>query len=149
MDLNNTGLVIKRPIGIKVIVTSLWKQEVGQQLQSQINQVDSQIQQIDVQGQRAISELQKQSLTSINLQLTQQVENIQGQVNQKKNELLDKKNQLLQQLEQLQLLELGNEVSQGQIEGLARVEKGDNLIRKLNVEVVMLDGVIQEIRGEI
>ena len=149
MDLTSTSLIIKRPINIKVIVTGLWKQEVGQQLQGQINQIDAQMQQLEIQGQRAISEIQKQSLTAINLQLSQQVENIQGQVNQKKNELLEKKNQFLQQLEQLQSVELESEVSQGQIEGLARVEKGDNLIKKLNVEVVMRDGVIQEIRGEI
>jgi len=35
------------------------------------------------------------------------------------------------------------------MESFFRVEVGDNLVQKLNVEIVVLDGVVQEIRGEI
>ena len=63
--------------------------------------------------------------------------------------MLEKKNQLLQQLQQIQLLELNNEVIQAQMESFFRLEKGDNLVKKLNVEVVLRDGVVEEIRGEL
>ncbi|NES18429.1 MAG: hypothetical protein F6K41_05745 [Symploca sp. SIO3E6] len=149
MDESKSNLLLKRPVNIKAIVTPRWKDEVQQQLQKQINQLDSQLQQLDLQGQRAIAEVQKQNSQPANPQVAQQVENIQVQVNQKKSELLEQKNQQLQQLQQIQMLELDQEVSQGQIESFFRVEVGDNLVRKMNVEVLLRDGVVEEIRGDI
>ena len=141
--------MMKRPITVKAIVTSRWKEEVQQQLQNQITQLDKQIQQLEMQGKRTIEEMQKKTSNPPSAQVTKQIENIQVQVNQKKGELLNKKNQLLQQLQQVQLLELDQEVVQAQMESFFRIEKGDNLVKKLNVEVVLRDGIVEEIRGEI
>lgn len=149
MDISPSHLLMKRPITIKAVVTSRWKEEAQQQLQVQINEIDAQIQQLDVQGQRAIAELKKQTLQPPGPQMSQQIDNIQGQVNQRKSELLEQKNQILQQLQQVQILELNQEVNQGQIEGLFSIQKGENLIQKMQVEVLLRDGVVEEIRGEI
>lgn len=149
MDNGTATLLLKRPVTIKAIVTNRWKEEVQQQLQNQINQLDSQMQQLDMQGQRTIEEIKQQSIKPIGPQVTKQIENIQGQVNQKKSEMLEKKNQILQQLQQVQLLELNQEVVQAQMESFFRLQQGDNLVKKLNVEVVIRDGVVEEIRGEI
>jgi hypothetical protein len=149
MENETATLLLKRPVTIKAIVTNRWKEEVQQQLQTQINQLDSQLQQLDMQGQRTIEEIKQQSIKPIGPQVTKQIENIQGQVNQKKSEILEKKNQILQQLQQVQLLELDQEVVQAQMESFFRLQQGDNLVKKLNVEVVIRDGVVEEIRGEI
>ena len=149
MDVSKPQLLLKRVVNVKVIVTPLWKDEVQQQLQTQINQTDQQLQQLDVQGQRAVAEIQKQSLQPPGPQTLQQIENIQVQVNQKKSELLEQKNQSLQNLQQVQFLELDQEVPQFQMEGFFRVETGDNLISKMQVEIVLRDGVVEEIRGDI
>lgn len=149
MDFSKPQLLLKRIVNVKAIVTSLWKEEVQQQLQAQINQIDQQLQQLDVQGQRAIAEIQKQSLQPPGPQTMQQIDNIQIQVNQKKSELLEQKNQSLQNLQQVQFLELDQEVNQFQLEGFFRVEPGDNLISKMQVEVVLRDGVVEEIRGDL
>ena len=149
MEDANTSLLLKRPVNLKVIVTTRWKEEMQHQLQAQIEQVDNQIQQIEMQGQRAIAEIQKQSVSPPGPETTQQIDNIQLQVNQKKSEFLERKNQFLQQMQQVQTVELEQEVVQGQLESFFRVEKGENLVKKLNVEVVIRDGVIEEIRGEI
>ena len=149
MEVVTSSLMMKRPITVKAIVTSRWKEEVQQQLQNQIAQLDKQIQQLELQGTRTIEELKKKAADPSGAQLTKQVESIQSQVNQKKGEFLNKKNQLLQQLQQVQLLELDQEVVQAQMESFFRIEKGDSLIKKLNVEVVLRDGIVEEIRGEI
>ncbi|MBW4573135.1 hypothetical protein PI95_023400 [Hassallia byssoidea VB512170] len=149
MDVSKPQLLLKRVVNVKVIVTPLWKEEVQQQLQTQINQTDQQLQQLDTQGQRAIAEIQKQSLQPPGPQTLQQIENIQVQVNQKKSELLEQKNQSLQNLQQVQFLELDQEVPQFQMEGFFRVEPGDNLISKMQVEIVLRDGVVEEIRGDV
>jgi capsule polysaccharide export protein KpsE/RkpR len=148
MEISKPHLLLKRAINVKVVVTPRWKDEVQQQLQGQINQLDGQLQQIETQGQRVISDVQKQN-PQAGEALSQQVASIQGQVNEKKSEILEKKNQVLQQLQQVQMLEMDQEVNQGQIEGFFRVETGDNLIRKMQVEVLLRDGIIEEIRGDV
>jgi len=142
-------LLLKRSINVKVVVTPRWKEEAQQQLQAQINQTDSQLQQLEMQGQRMISEIQKQNLQPPGPQVMQQIENIQGQVNQEKSKLLEQKNQSLQQLQQVQVLDLEQEVSQGQIDGTFTVGLGENLIQKMQVEVLLRDGIVEEIRGDI
>jgi hypothetical protein len=149
MDVSNPQLLLKRVVNVKAIVTPLWKEEVQQQLQAQINQIDQQLQQLDIEGQRAITAIQKQSLQPPGPQTLQQIDNIQLQVNQKKSELLEQKNQLLQNLQQVQLLESEQEVNQFQMEGFFRVETGDNLISKMQVEILLRDGVVEQIRGDI
>ncbi|MEG3858460.1 YlqD family protein [Microcoleus sp. herbarium12] len=142
-------LLLKRSINVKVVVTPRWKEEAQQQLQAQINQIDSQLQQLEMQGQRMVSEIQKQNLQPPGPQVMQQIDNIQMQVNQKKSELLEQKNQNLQQLQQVQVLDLEQEVSQGQIDGTFTVGLGENLIQKMQVEVLLRDGIVEEIRGDI
>lgn len=148
-DVPTNQLLLKRPVVVKAIVTSRWKEEAQQQLQSQINQLDQQLQQLEIQGQRAITEIQKQSLQPPGPQVMQQIENIQMQVNQRKSELLEQKNQILQQLQQVQLLEMNQEVNQGQIESIFKIEPGDNLVEKMQVEILLRDGIVEEIRGDI
>ena len=145
LEPNQSSLILKRPINVKVIVTPTWQEEAQKQLQLQVNQLDQQMQQLEMQGQKAIAEIQKQASP----QASQQIDNIQIQVNQKKNEILQKKNQFLQQMQQIQLLELGQEVVQAQMESFFELKQGDNLVEKLNVEIVVRDGVVEEIRGNI
>ncbi len=149
MDEQKPQMLLKRGVNVKVVVTSQWKDEVQQQLQAQINQIDQQLQQLEMQGQRAIAEIQKQSIQPPGPQIQQQLDNIQLQVNQKKSELLEQKNQSLQNLQQVQMLDLEQEVNNFQMEGFFTIEPGDNLISKMNVEILLRDGVVEEIRGDI
>jgi hypothetical protein len=149
MDLPASQLLLKRLINIRAIVTQRWKDEVQQGLQGQINEVDSQLQQLEMQGQRAIGEIKKQSIQPPGPQVMQQIENIQMQVNQRKSELLEQKNAVLQQLQEVQMLDLDQEVIQTQMESFFTVGVGDNLVNKMNVDILLRDGVVMEIRGTI
>ncbi len=149
MDSNNS-LLLKRVVNIKAIVTPLWKEEAQKQLQSQINEIDSRLQQLEMQGQRMMVELQKQGETQPSkTAIQQQIGDVQNRLNQDKSKLLQQKNQNLQQLQQVQTLDLEAEVDQGKVESFFNVAVGDNLVRKLQVEILIKDGVIQEIRGEL
>jgi YlqD protein len=147
MDLSK--LTLKRPVTVKAIVTQRWKEEAQQQLQAQINQIDAQLQQLDTQAQRAIAEIQKQSIQPPGPQTTQQIENIQIQVNQQKSEMLDQKNQIMQQLQQVLVIELNQEVVHGQIESYFEATIGENLVEKMQVEILLRDGIVEEIRGQV
>jgi YlqD protein len=149
MDLPASQLLLKRVINIRAVVTQRWKDETQQALQGQINEVDSQLQQLEMQGQRAIAEIKQQSLQPPGPQVVQQIEGIQMQVNEQKSQLLEQKNGVLQQLQQVQFLELNQEVVQGQVESIFSVQVGDNLIEKMNLEVLLRDGVVMEMRGSV
>jgi YlqD protein len=142
-------LSLKRSVNVRAIVTQRWKDEIQQGLQGQINEVDGQLQQLEMQGQRAIAEIKQQSLQPPGPQVMQQIDNIQLQVNQKKSEFLEQKNNVLQQLQEVQTLDLNQEVIQGQIESMFDVAVGDNLVAKMNVEILLRDGVVMEIRGTV
>lgn len=142
-------LQLKRNITIKAIVTPLWKEEAQKQLQSQINQTDSRLQQLEMQGQRVVSEVQKQAANPDDPAVKQQISSVQNKLNQDKSKLLQQKNQLLQQLQSVQTLELDQEVNQGQVDSFFTVSQGDNLIKKMQVEILLRDGVIEDIRGEL
>ncbi|NJL45236.1 MAG: hypothetical protein HC922_04760 [Leptolyngbyaceae cyanobacterium SM2_3_12] len=145
----NQSLLLKRVVNIKAIVTPLWKEEAQKQLQSQINEMDSRLQQLEMQGQRMMTELQKQvDAQPGNVSIQQQIADVQNRLNQDKSKLLQQKNQNLQQLQQVQTIELDKEVDQGKVESFFNVSVGDNLVRKLQIEILIKDGVIQEIRGE-
>lgn len=149
MDLTKPSLMVKRPVTIKVIVTQQWKDQAQQQLQSQINQLDGQLQQIELQGQRMIAEVQKQGANPEEPAIAAQISNLQQQLGQRKNEVLERKNRTLQQLQQVQLLELEKEVAQGAIDSYCQIEQGDNLAKKMQVEILVRDGIVEEIRGEV
>ena len=149
MDVSNSQLLLKRNVTIKSVVTPRWKEEVQEQLQTQINQIDGQMQQLEMQAQRMIGEIQKQSTQSPGTPSQQKIENIQTDLNQKQRQLLAQKNQTLQQLQQVQTLEMETEVSTGQVDSFFSLERGDNLIAKMQVEILLRDGVVEEIRGDL
>ncbi|MGR3274697.1 YlqD family protein [Acaryochloris sp. 'Moss Beach'] len=155
MEIPADQLLLKRPITVKAVVTPLWKDEAQQQLQTQINQFDGQLQQLDNQVQQMIGELKKQTIQIIGAEgstseeTQAQIQDIQMQANNRKSELLDQKNQVLQQLNQVQSLEMEQEVEQGQIDSFFYIKKGDHLIRRMQVEVLLRDGVVEDIRGEL
>ena len=146
---NLKQLLLKRPINVKAVVTNRWKDEAQQQLQVQINQIDSQLQQLEIQGQSMVAEIKRQSLQPLGPDAMQKIDSIQVEVNERKSQLLEQKNQNLQQLQQVQTLELEQEVVQGQIESIFTVVEGDNLVTKMQVEILLRDGFIEEIRGDI
>ncbi len=140
-------LLLKRNIPVKVVVTEIWKNEMQEHLKRQVQTLDNQMQQLEFQGKRAIAEIEKQTISPSGPQSAQQIESIKSQVNDQKIKLLDQKNKLLQQLNQVTSLELNQEVMQGNVESFFRVQQGDNLIQKMQVEILLEDGIIKEVRG--
>ncbi|NJR55649.1 MAG: hypothetical protein HC768_14415 [Acaryochloris sp. CRU_2_0] len=153
--LGSDQLLLKRPIIIKAIVTPLWKQEAQQQLQSQSNQLDEQLAQLDIQVEQMVGELSQQTVQLLGVdgstiaETQSQIQDIQIQAGDRKSELLDQKSQVLAQLSQVRSLELGQEVEQGQVDSFFYAKVGDHLIRKLQGEILLRDGVIEEIRGDL
>jgi hypothetical protein len=156
MDMPTNQLLLRRSISVKAVVTPRWKEEAQQQLQANINQIDVQLQQLELQAQQMVTEIRKQGIQIVGAEGIQasdnvqtQIQELQLQVNGRKTELLEQKNQILQQLNQVQLLQLEQEVDQGQIDNFFYAQEGDNLIQRMQVELLLRDGVIEQIRGSL
>jgi len=133
------GVVIKRNVILRSIVTEQLKEQLKEELQSNIDEIDERIQQIDFRTQPYISELQKSNI--------QQAMAVRQQVNQEKEKQRSVREALLGRMKQVEELELGEEVIRGTLESQVEVEEGDNLAEVLGGrEIVTKDDVVVEIR---
>jgi len=133
------GVVIKRNVILKSIVTEQLKEQLKEELQNNIDEIDQRIQQIDFRTQPYISELQKSNI--------QQAMAVRQQVNQEKEKQRSVREALLARMKQVEELELGEEGIRGTLESQVEVEEGDNLAEVLGGrEIVTKDDVVVEIR---
>jgi hypothetical protein len=142
-----TTLSIKRSITVRAVVTPRWKEDAERELSNAISGVDQQLAQLEQEGQSLIEEIRRQSANPLDPRVQDQVGSVQQQVAAKRAELEEQKRQMLEQQRQVRELDLEQIVEQGQLESFCDVRVGDNLVEKLQVAVLVRDGVIEAIEG--
>ena len=142
---DGTTLSIKRSITIRAVVTSAWKEEAERELSAGIATTDQQLAQLEQEGQQVVDDVRRQSANPLDPRVQEQVAQVQQQVAAKRAELEEQKRNLLQQQAQVRELELEQIVDQGQLESFCDIQVGDNLVSKMQVAVVVRDGVIESI----
>jgi len=136
------GVVIKRNVILRSIVTEQLKKQLKEELQNNIDETDQRIQQIDFRTQPYITELQRSNI--------QQAMAVRGQVEQEKERQRSVREALLERMKQVEELEVDEEVIRGTLESQVEVEEGDNLAEVLGGrEIVTKDDVVVEIRQHI
>ena len=73
---------------------------------------------------------------------------IQQQVAAKRAELEEQKRNLLQQQAQVRELEMEEVVEQGQIDSFCDLKVGDNLVSKMQISLLVRDGVVESINQD-
>ncbi|CAI8182360.1 MAG: YlqD family protein [Prochlorococcus sp.] len=142
---DGTTLQIKRAITIRAVVTPSWKEEAEREISNGIANIDQQLAQLEQEGQQVVEEVRRQSANPLDPRVQDQVAQVQQQVAAKRAELEEQKRNLLQQQAQVRELEMEQIVEQGQIESFCDLKVGDNLVEKMQVSVVVRDGVVQSI----
>mgnify|MGYP001340891573 FL=1 len=142
---DGTTLSIKRSITIRAVVTPAWKEEAERELSAAISTADQQLAQLEQEGQQVVDEVRRQSANPLDPRVQEQVAQVQQQVAAKRAELEEQKRNLLQQQAQVRELEMEQIVDQGQLESFCDIKVGDNLVSKMQVAVVVRDGVIEAI----
>ena len=145
MSDGNTILSIKRTIAIRAVVTPAWKEEAERELSNAISTADQQLAQLEQDGQQVVDEVRSQSANPLDPRVQDQVAQVQQQVAAKRAELEEQKRNLLQQQSQVRELEMEDIVEQGQIESFCDLKVGDNLVKMMQVSIVVRDGVVQSI----
>ena len=138
-------LTIKRSITIRAVVTPSWKEEAERELSNGIATSDQQLAQLEQEGQQVVDQVRRQSANPLDPRVQDQVGQVQEQVAAKRSELEEQKRNLLQQQAQVRELEMDQIVEQGQLDSFCDIKVGDNLVSKMQVSVVVRDGVIESI----
>lgn len=145
----NGTLTIKRTITVRAVVTPRWKEDAEREIANALADAEAQLAQLDQEGQQLIDEIRRQSANPLDPRVQDQVGSVQQQVAAKRAELEEQKRQMLEQQRQVRELELEQVVEQGQIESLCEVRVGDSLVDILQAGVLVRDGVIEAIQGDV
>ena len=140
-------LTIKRPITVRAVITPTWKEEAEREISNSIAGIDQQLGQLEQEGQQVVEEVRRQSANPLDPRVQDQVAQIQQQVAAKRAELEEQKRNFLQQQSQVRELEMDQIVEQGQLESTCELKVGDNLVEKMQVAIVVRDGVVEAIEG--
>ena len=144
METKNS-ISIKRSIAIKAVVTPTWKEDAEKELSKAISNIDQQLSQLEQEGQQIVNNIRSQSVNPLDPRVQEQVSQVQQQVAAKRNEVEEQKRNLLHQQSQVRELKMDEIVDQGQVDSFCDVTVGDNLIEKMQVSIIVKDGVIQSI----
>ena len=145
----NGTLTIKRTVTVRAVVTPRWKEDAEREIANAMADTEAQLAQINQEGQQLIDEIRRQSANPLDPRVQDQVASVQQQVTAKGSELEEQKRQMLEQQRQVRDLELEQVVEQGQIESLCEVRVGDSLVDVLQAAVLVRDGVIEAIQGDV
>ena len=143
-----SSITIKRSITIRAVVTPSWKEEAEREISSAIATSDEQLAQLEKEGQQVVDGLRTQSANPLDPRIQEQVAQVQQQVAAKRSELEEQKRNLLQQQAQVRELEMEQVVEQGQIESFCDLKVGDNLVSKMQLSLLVRDGVVESINQD-
>ena len=137
------SISLRRQVTIVAIVTEQFRQQASSELQAALQQLDMETQQLEVQGKRAISDFEKRGASQPEL------EGIKAQIEEQRQRIRAQKADLLGKLDMITKMEIGSEFIQGTVDNFVDVKVGDHIYAKLaNPQIIVKDGIVQEIRGE-
>ena len=139
------ALSIERSITVRAVVTPAWKEEAERELSNAISTTDQQLAQLEQEGQQVVADVRTQSANPLDPRVQDQVAQVQQQVAAKRAEIEEQKRNLLQQQAQVRELEMEQIVEQGQIESFCDLKVGDNLVSKMQIAVLVRDGIVEAI----
>jgi seryl-tRNA synthetase len=141
------SLQLIRQIAVRAIVTENFKNQVGQEIQRNLQQIDAELQQLEFKAKRAIVDIEKRSGGAASAEGKAQMESIRQQVDTEKVRLNQMKEEMTGQLQALAELPIGSVITQFTVENPVEVRVGENIFQRLEGgEILVKDGVIQEIR---
>ena len=137
----NKSIELKRVVMVKAIVTESFKDNLVKELDRAVRNMEMQVSQMDAQSKNFMEDLKKKGQVA-------QLANLKKQIEDEKGRVAAAKSDLIMKIEEAKKLVLGTEFVQGPLEGPVDVAVGDNLYKKVGAsEIIVKDGIIQEIRG--
>lgn len=132
-------LTIRQPVVVKIVLTEETKQNWLAELRRLVNQTIAELEELEFRSKQWMREAEKQGDAAI--QAAEQ------RVQTERSQREERREQLIAQLSQIQQMDIGTEMPNGQVETMVEVSVGDSWEKVLmGSEIVVKDGVIVEIR---
>jgi hypothetical protein len=131
-------ITLRCPVAIKSKVTEALKAKLLKESEQNLSDIDREMQNLEFQAKRMMADQAKmdaQGLIALRAQLEEQ-----------KQRLASTKAQAMHTLEEAQKLDIGSEISRGQLEQTVVVKVGDDLDKLVGTELLLEDGKIVAIR---
>ena len=136
---DNPLLTIRQPVAVKYILTEETKQAWLAELRRLINATIAELEELEFRGKQWIRDAEKQGDVAV----AQAQERIETERAQRE----ERREQMIQQLSQIQQMDIGSEVPNGQVETSVDVEVGASWEKiLLGAEIIVKDGIVVEIR---
>ena len=133
------GVLIKRNVILRAIVTDQLKEQVSTELQAAADEVEQRVAQLDFSTKAYITDLQRADL--------QRAMAVRKQIEAEKTKQTDLRDALMERKAQVAELENGQEVVRGTLESFVEINEGDDLTVLLGgTEIVSKDDIVVEIR---
>lgn len=134
-------LTLVVPVTLKAVVTDTLRAELIDEINEGIEQIDFELQQIEFQGRRALGAVERDDL--------QAAIALRGRIEEEKKKRTEAKTQLSAKVQEVKQLADGSEVPRGNVQALMTVKPGTDLAGMLRAEMIVKDGIVQEIRTEV
>jgi hypothetical protein len=139
--INLDSIELKRVVMVKAIVTEAFKENLIRELERAIRNLEDQATKVEDQSKAYFESLKQKGMV-------QRANTFKQQLEDERARQIAAKSDLLMKIEDAKNLQWGNEFVQGPLEGPVGVAIGDNLYKKIGgAEIIVKDGIIQEIRG--
>ncbi|MHB8994159.1 MAG: YlqD family protein [Armatimonadota bacterium] len=133
------GVLIKRNVILRAIVTDQLKEQVSTELQAAADEVEQRVQQLDFSTKAYITDLQRADL--------QRAMAVRKQIEAEKQKQTELRDALLERKAQVAELENGQEVVRGTLESFVEIKEGDDLAVLLGgTEIVSKDDIVVAVR---
>lgn len=140
-DVGGNSVELKRVVMVKAIVTEAFKANLVRELERAITNIDQQLAAVESRSAQYLDDLKQKGLM-------QRATSFKNQVEDEKAKQAAAKADMQMKIQEAKNLAVGSEFVQGPLEGPVVVSLGDNLYKKVGgAEIIVRDGVIQEIRG--
>ncbi|MBE3587454.1 MAG: YlqD family protein [Thermoanaerobacteraceae bacterium] len=132
-------ITITRPVVIKVRVTENYKRQLAGEIQEAIARLDVQMQHLEFQARRLTAEMERKDPRGVPA--------IRQKIEQERSGRLETRQKLLDKLKEITCLTPGEEIIHGRVESIVDIKRGDHWQQIMDVEIVLEDWVVKEIRS--
>ncbi|MBM7854373.1 dsDNA-specific endonuclease/ATPase MutS2 [Desulfohalotomaculum tongense] len=132
------SIKITRPVVIKVRVTENYKKKIAAEVQRIVQRLEAELQQLEFQNKKLSTAAARHN--------AEYAEKAKQQIESQIYERVQRKQRLLEKIKAVGNLKPGTEVVHGRVESLVELKVGDDWNKVMNVEVLVEDGKVLEIR---
>jgi hypothetical protein len=132
------AITIERPVTVKAVVTEGLKADLRKDLEEALARISDEINQIEFEGRRLSLELERQNPA--------RTAAFRQQLEEERQKRLAAREDLQQKTQAVSELELGTEIIHSQVTSLYEVQVGDDWEKIAQVEIVIKDSKVIEIR---